>query len=98
MGVLWSIKEKKNHQELDARSCSRGTGLLGHERVSAIRVVLHGSGLMLCCDNNGVFIYKLTGGIGESRQGQGDPLHLTLIDPLLVLLLQVLTPKGKHKT
>lgn len=58
--------------------------MLPHERVP---VLLHGGGLLLGCDHDGVLIYELTGGVGEGRQGQGDPLHLALVHPLLVLLL-----------
>lgn len=69
--------------------------MLAHERVPAI---LDGGRLVLCHDYDGVLVYQLAGGVGESRQGQGDPLHLTLVHSLLVLLLQVPTPKHKCTT
>lgn len=75
-------------------SCSRGTGLLAHERVLAF---LDGGRLMLRCDHDGVLVHELTGWIGESWEGQGDPLHLTLINSLIMLFLQVTTPESKKQ-
>lgn len=72
--------------------------MLAHERVPAIHDLLDGGRLVLCRDYDGVLVYQLAGGVGESRQGQGDPLHLALVHSLLVLLLQVPTPKHKRTT
>lgn len=70
-----------------ACSCSGGTGLQAHERVHALPAVLAGGRLVLRCDHDGVLIHQLTGGVGEGRQRQGDPLHLALVHSLLMLLL-----------
>lgn len=79
-------------------SRSRGSSLLAHERIAAVDALLLRGGLVLGRDDDGVLVHQLAGGVGESRQGQGDPLHLALIHPLLVLLLQVSTPEHKDET
>lgn len=79
-------------------SRSRGSSLLAHERIAAVDGLLLGGRLVLGRDDDGVLVHQLAGGVGESRQGQGDPLHLALIDPLLVLLLQVSTPEHEGET
>lgn len=51
-------------------------------------------------DHNGLLIHDLAGGVGEGRQGQGDPLQLPLAHFLLVLGFQVLAPgrrRGKSR-
>ena len=51
-------------------------------------------------NHNGLLIHDLTGGVGEGRQGQGDPLQLPLAHFLLVLGFQVLAPgrrRGKRR-
>lgn len=47
-------------------------------------------------NHNGLLIHDLTGGVGEGRQGQGDPLQLPLAHFLLVLGFQVLAPGGRR--
>lgn len=51
-------------------------------------------------DHDGLFIHDLAGGVGEGRQGQGDPLQLPLTRFLLMLGFQVLAPgrrRGKSR-
>lgn len=83
-------KEKQGHGsdlvhyvESMLPSCSRSTGMLTDKSVFAL---LDGSDLWLGRNHDGVLIYELAGGVGEGRQGQGDPLHLALIGSLLMLL------------
>lgn len=72
-------------------SCSgtRST-CLPHERATTILRVFHRR--LGGVHHNRVLIYKLTGRIGERRQGQCDALHFTLINFLFVLFLQVFPP------
>lgn len=81
-------------------SGSGGSSLLAHERIAAAvdDALLLGGRLVLGRDDDGVLVHQLAGGVGESRQGQGDPLHLALIHPLLVLLLQVSAPEHEDET
>ena len=48
-------------------------------------------------DHNGLLIHDLAGGVGEGRQGQGDPLQLPLAHFLLVLGFQVLAPGRRRE-
>ncbi|KAL0193764.1 hypothetical protein M9458_012060, partial [Cirrhinus mrigala] len=43
-------------------------------------------------DNDGVLVYQLARGIGKSRERKSDSMHLTLVNPLLMLFLEVTTP------
>lgn len=77
-------------------SCTRGPSLLANERVPAIHVFLNGGHLVLRCDHDGVLVHQLAAGVGESGQGQVDPLHFAFVHPLLVLLLHVPAPGNDH--
>lgn len=81
-----SVHEKKKPKSSQSAcdSCSGSASVLAHERVFPL---LDRCGLRLCGDHDGVLIYELTGGIVEGRQGQCDPLHLSLVHSLIVLLL-----------
>lgn len=101
MGVLFSfllVHKYAQQSFFFCFSCSRGSSLLAHERIAAVDALLLGGRLVLGRDDDGVLVHQLAGGVGESRQGQGDPLHLALIHPLLVLLLQVSTPEHEDET
>lgn len=106
MGVLFSFSFFLVHKyALQSFFClfvcfsrSWGSSLLAHERIAAVHALLLGGRLVLGRDDDGVLVHQLAGGVGESRQGQGDPLHLALIHPLLVLLLQVSTPEHEDET
>lgn len=74
-------------------SGSRGASLAHEEGAALLQV----SRSLVAVHNDGLLVYDLTGGVGEGRQGQGDPLHLPLTHFLLMLLFQVLAPVRKRK-
>lgn len=47
--------------------------------------------------HDGVLVHQLAGGVAERRQRQRDALHFTLVNLLLVLLLQVFPPAFRQK-
>lgn len=85
----------RHHRRSTARSSRpRRSGLLlTHQRIpAAVAALLVGGGVALGRDDDGVLVHQLAGRVGEGRQRQVDPLHLALVHPLLVLLLQVSAP------
>lgn len=84
------------------RSCLSCSGprspCLPHEGAAALLCVLPGG--LVGVHHYGVLIHQLAGGVAERGQWQRDALHFTLVNLLLVLLLQVFAPvlqqKPKH--
>lgn len=77
-------------------SSSRGAGRVD-ERVAAFGDTLR-RGLLcrLSRLHDGALVHQLARRVGECRKGKCDAVHLALVHALLVLLLQVLTPKNNE--